>query len=282
MKRWIFLILVLIFVSPLVFFLIPLITPLLLIAAIIIFKAKFPEIKGAIGESRVNRILNELGPDYKVYHDLYVPNEKGGTSQLDHVVTSPYGVFVIETKNYEGWIIGKEHNKYWMQVIFKRKERFYNPVWQNYGHVQALKKYLRMENGEVIQSIIAFSRNATLKLDDIKSARVIQFYQLKQVVKEMSVHTINEVELKRINRYLDRLAVSDKKAKKQLKQQHVKSIQHNVKKKKQHEKASLQQNACPKCGGQLVMRKGKYGIFYGCSSFPKCKYTKQMENKKVL
>ncbi|MGY3716963.1 NERD domain-containing protein [Sutcliffiella cohnii] len=282
MKRWIFLILVLLILSPLVAFLIPLITPLLLIAAIIIFKVKFPEIKGAIGESRVNRILNELGPEYKVYHDLYVPNEKGGTSQLDHVVTSPYGVFVIETKNYEGWIIGKEHNKYWMQVIFKRKERFYNPIWQNYGHVQALKKYLHMENGEVIHSIIAFSRNATLKLENIKSARVIHFHQLKQVVKEMPVHKINEVELKRIDRYLDRLAVNDKKSKKQLKQLHVKSIQHNVKKKNQQEKANLQQNSCPKCGSQLVMRKGKYGTFYGCSSFPKCKYTKQMENKKVL
>lgn len=32
---------------------------------------------------------------------------------------------------------------------------------------------------------------------------------------------------------------------------------------------------CPKCGGNLVERTGEYGKFYGCSNYPKCKYTKK-------
>lgn len=56
---------------------------------------------------------------------------------IDHVVISKYGVFVIETKNYRGWIIGNEKSEYWTQVIYKRKERLYNPIKQNYGHIKA-------------------------------------------------------------------------------------------------------------------------------------------------
>lgn len=33
---------------------------------------------------------------------------------------------------------------------------------------------------------------------------------------------------------------------------------------------------CPECGGQLIERKGKHGIFYGCSNYPKCRYTKNL------
>ena len=32
---------------------------------------------------------------------------------------------------------------------------------------------------------------------------------------------------------------------------------------------------CPKCGGQLIHRNGKYGIFIGCSNYPKCKYIRK-------
>jgi len=34
---------------------------------------------------------------------------------------------------------------------------------------------------------------------------------------------------------------------------------------------------CPKCGGNLVERIGKYGKFYGCSNYPKCQYTKNIK-----
>ena len=37
---------------------------------------------------------------------------------------------------------------------------------------------------------------------------------------------------------------------------------------------------CPECGGELVIRKGKYGEFTACSNYPTCKYIKKEEKEK--
>ena len=39
---------------------------------------------------------------------------------------------------------------------------------------------------------------------------------------------------------------------------------------------------CPKCGAKLVLKKGIYGAFYGCSNYPKCKYTEPINKKEVV
>ncbi len=154
--------------------------------------------------------MSTLGPNYSIFHDIYVR----GTTQVDHVVTSPYGIFVIETKHYDGWKFGEEEQRYWTQVIYKRKEKMFNPIWQNYGHVQALRNYIGIKDSEYIHSIIAFSSNSTLKFEErFKSARVIQFPQLKRVIKEWNVHRISDLELREINRKLENILIEDKKIK---------------------------------------------------------------------
>lgn len=242
---------------------------LILLVFIIWLKFNFSTIKGRIGEAYVNRILSKLDQNiYKIFHDVYVPDSDGGTTQLDHIVTSPYGIFVIETKHYEGWIFGKEDQKYWTQVIYKRKEKLYNPIWQNYGHVNALKTYLNMENNN-IHSIIAFSNNSTLKFEDtFKNARVIQCHQLLQVINDYNDPDIPMQQIHTINSSIEKLNSIDKKEKKKIKKDHLESVK---KKKKSHSTSS--NTNCPKCGGTLVNRKGKYGSFQGCSNYPKCKYT---------
>ena len=35
-------------------------------------------------------------------------------------------------------------------------------------------------------------------------------------------------------------------------------------------------SVCQKCGSELIKRKGKYGVFMGCSTYPKCDYTKKI------
>lgn len=52
--------------------------------------------------------------------------------------------------------------------------------------------------------------------------------------------------------------------------EHVKNI-----KKLKKEKSETYANKCPICGGDLVTRNGKYGLFLGCSNFPRCKYIKK-------
>jgi len=277
MKKEIIIVLATIILLPILFFLAPAVFALLLATGIIMLKLKYPVIKGAVGEWSVNRALSKLGNNYRIYHDLYVPNGEGGTTQVDHVVTSPYGIFVIETKHYQGWIFGKENQRYWTQTIYKRKEKLFNPIWQNYGHIQAIRNYIAKEDFESIFSIIAFSPNSTLKFkDEFKSARVIQFPQLTKVIKQWNVRRIKDSELKEINQALDGLIIKDKNKKKQVKKKHVADIKNNRKAKVSKEKEDSKQNVCPKCGGKLSMKKGKFGAFYGCSNYPKCRYTKQV------
>ena len=90
--------------------LIPAIVFLLLIGFV---ATKAPQIKGILGESYVKTLLSHLdAEECVVLHDILLPY-KGGTTQVDHVVLSPYGVHVIETKNYKGWIFGKENQRNW-------------------------------------------------------------------------------------------------------------------------------------------------------------------------
>jgi hypothetical protein len=185
---------------------------------------------------------------------------------------------VIETKHYQGWIFGKESQRYWTQTIYKRKEKMFNPIWQNYGHIQAIRKYIDNENFEHIYSIIAFSQHSTLKFnDDFKLARVIQFPQLIKVIRERNVRTITDLKLKKINLALESLIMTDKKQKKQIKKKHVADIKNSHTEKVRKEKEDRQKNVCPTCGGGLSMKKGKFGSFYGCSNFPKCRYTKKLK-----
>ncbi|KAA0967061.1 NERD domain-containing protein [Sporosarcina sp. ANT_H38] len=275
--KWLLIIVIVIVLLPILFIWTPVLFTLVVLTGIVILKLKFPLIKGAVGEWKVNRIFSTLGPNYSIFHDLYVPNGDKGTTQVDHVVTSPYGIFVIETKDYEGWIFAKENQRYWTQVIYKRKEKMFNPIWQNYGHIKALKNYIGKKDSEYFHSIIAFSSSSTLKFEDrFKSARVIQFPQLTRVIKEWNVHKISELELREINRKLEGFLIEDKKVKKRIRKQHVQTIQNNRKENVRKEKESIQQNSCPKCNSELSLKKGKYGSFYGCSNFPKCRYTKKV------
>jgi hypothetical protein len=134
------------------------------IIALSILKIFMPRIKGFFGEKSVAFHLSMLdSTKYKLINNIMLGTGKK-TTQIDHVVVSDYGVFVIETKNYKGWIIGNEYDNYWTQVIFKRKEKLYNPVRQNYGHIQSLKEILNEYKDINYISIVAFTTKVDLKV----------------------------------------------------------------------------------------------------------------------
>jgi hypothetical protein len=92
---------------------------------------------GELGEYKINIQLDQLPKDCKYLSDLLVPNSKSrtGYSQIDHLVISPYGLFVIETKNYNGEIKGKRDDKNW---LVNNRFKMFNPLRQNYGHVKMM------------------------------------------------------------------------------------------------------------------------------------------------
>ncbi|MFZ3171595.1 MAG: nuclease-related domain-containing protein [Carboxydocellales bacterium] len=118
--------------------------------------------KGELGEFKIDFQLEQLPPDYKYISDVLFRTKRGLT-QIDQIIITPVGVFVIETKNYAGKIYGKQFDKMWAQYGNGKKINFYNPIRQNYGHVEAVKELI--QNPIAIHSIISFTRRCELKID---------------------------------------------------------------------------------------------------------------------
>ena len=234
-----------------------------LVIAAGVFDLFMPKIKGYLGEKSVAFFLSKLDEKkYKVINNIML-SVGDKTTQIDHVVVSNYGIFVIETKNYKGWITGNDFDDYWRQTIYKRKEKLYNPIKQNYGHIQALKEVLSDIPDINYISIVAFTTNADLKVT-VKTD-VVYTINLLKTIRKYNSKTINDSEKEQIYRKLITLNIDSKDTRKS----HVEAIHKNVSEKNN----KIKGNICPRCGGQIVLRKGKYGQFKGCSNFPKCRFT---------
>lgn len=111
-------------------------------------------VRGWIGEQKTRWLhLGRLDSKiYKTQHDLLVPHNRRPSemTQIDHVVASRYGVFVIETKYWGGLIYGKEHEKRWT-LAFGRHTRHQpkNPLRQNHGHLMAVARYCGLQPDQV-------------------------------------------------------------------------------------------------------------------------------------
>lgn len=116
------------------------------------------------GEAFVrNLIITNFGsPNFHLLNNITIPFQDG-TTQIDHVLISTKGVFVIETKHYSGWIFANEKSKQWAQVIYRVKSQFQNPIHQNYKHVKAVQQLFDFLPKEQIHSIVVFSGKAVFK-----------------------------------------------------------------------------------------------------------------------
>jgi len=116
------------------------------------------------GEARLSRALTArlAPPDYHLLNHLTL-RLKDETTQIDHVLVSRFGVLVIETKDYKGWIFAGPGDRYWTQVLYRAKYRFQNPIRQNYRHVCAIQELLDFLPPEVIVPIVVFIGHAEFK-----------------------------------------------------------------------------------------------------------------------
>ncbi len=119
---------------------------------------------GALGEYKIDVQLSQLRRGIRYASDLLLanPRSKTGYSQIDHVVITPYALFVIETKNYRGEIQGQRRDKFW-RVDGRRNLR--NPLNQNYGHCKILQQTLPEYPTLLFVSIIAFSLRCRFSVD---------------------------------------------------------------------------------------------------------------------
>lgn len=242
--------------------------PLLLLLAFL----KSPFFKGVFGEFQVNLLAN-LFLDKKIYtlfKNVTLPTEDG-TTQIDHIIVSRFGVFVIETKNMKGWIFGSAQQKNWTQKIYKQTIPFQNPLHQNYKHTQTLQSALDVAPNKIFP-LVVFIGDSDFKTpmpeNVVYAGGYIRFIKSKRqaLLSDFEVLSIcQKIQSGRlkpsIKTHIDHV-------------NHVKSI---VELKQQR----VNDNVCPKCGRPMVLRTARTGNnqgnqFWGCSGYPKCRVVKQV------
>ena len=199
---------------------------------------------------------------YKRFHNIILQT-KNGTTQIDHVVLSQYGIFVIETKNRNGWIFGTKDQAFWTQVLFSKKNTFQNPLHQNYKHTRALAESLNVDHNKIHSIVFFIGDNVELKGTFPPN---VMSSGLSAYIKSFDDVLFNDAELhdleQRLKRFQEDNSISIK--------EHVDDL------KQRYESGTR----CPKCGGELVKRVARSGSlagkeFFGCSHFPACRYIKR-------
>lgn len=161
-------------------------------AILLLVFLKSPLFKGWSGEKAVQSTVGgSLNPEiYYQFNNLIIPT-KNSTTQIDHVYVSPYGIFVLETKNYSGWIFGNPQQAKWTQVLYKQKHSFQNPLRQNYGHIKALSDLLNLPE-QKFHSLIVFLGGCTFKTSMPKN--VCHLRQASAYIRSFQTAVLSEEE----------------------------------------------------------------------------------------
>ncbi|MET3196930.1 nuclease-related domain-containing protein [Bacillus sp. OAE603] len=192
---------------------------------------------GEIGEYKINIQLDQLAKNYKYLSDLMIVNSKSksGYSQIDHVVFTPYAIFVIETKNYQGTIYGDRNRSSWS---VNGKFKMMNPFNQNFGHIQAIKSIIDAKNELTYVSMVSFNRRCIFKVNEelrkIHSNDIIVYdtelsdyimRKLNVLKLHPNIKVYSDEEIEHIYNQLNEHNISDQS----IRLQHIESINDKVK-----------------------------------------------------
>lgn len=227
-------------------------------------------LKGLIGEA-MGSLAAKIFLDEQIYRSLnnITLNTSNGTTQIDHVIVSRFGVFVIEAKNYQGWIYGSEKEAEWTQCLKGgRKFKFQNPLRQNYRHIKALCEFLGLPETK-FHSVVMFWGESEFKT---KMPANVLSRNYSSYIKEKNETLFTDAEVEAIVEALQsgRMQTGLLKGL-ETRRVHLESL------KGRHGSTTR----CPKCGSDLVERAVKSGEragqrFLACKAFPKCRFTKEI------
>lgn len=254
---------------------------------------------GKHGEKLTERELkfvSFMGRKGKILRNIYLPKENGETSEVDIIYITQKGIFVFESKNYSGWIFGDEKNLKWTASLPNgQKNQFYNPIMQNRTHIKWMTDYI----GEDIPlfSIIVFSERCELKKvtvtsEDIKVIKRDFTYAAIRDLWEKNQDVLSDDKIEELYHKLKELTNVNA----EVKSAHIENIERKYKDsnvkydtdlmnesgvQSNNPKSASEDMLCPKCGSKLILRTAKKGDnagkqFYGCSSFPKCRYVQNI------
>lgn len=235
------------------------------------------EIKGGFGEY-LAKYYSKMTTDTLVLHDVLIDADDGMTTQIDLLLFGHRGIYVVEVKNYENAMIyGDGKKSKWYYYRGGKKYDICSPIKQNKKHIKYLKELLK-EFGNVpcFSVLLIFCK-------DFKVGNINENPDIPDTVICNSLISLTKG-MKELEKYyfeiyddIQRQQIYDcivdyQYSGKEFRQQHKQKLQQISKEREQFKK----QNICPYCKQPLVLRKGKFGEFYGCSNYPKCRYTQQL------
>lgn len=180
--------------------------PLFLVLAVLQGWLRSRQGKGKVGEFVVSRLLAGLGQGWEVLNDLTFVMPDGETTQIDHVVVSCKGVFVIETKNFQGSIFGRAGDAEWTQVSGRNKFRFQNPIRQNIRHIRFLSERIDVPES-VLVPLVVFAGSATFPKD--RPDGVLFPSQLASRIRSHRIDRLNNAQVAVLRGKLERLGATN-------------------------------------------------------------------------
>ena len=262
--------------------------------------------KGLYGEYLIYSYLKDLNSTQRFLFNVYLPKSNGETTEIDVLLINSSGIFVFESKNYDGWIFGTESQRQWTQSMPNgQKNRFYNPIMQNETHIKWLKSMLREYDNVPYHSVIAFSNRCTLKkieLNDNKASVINRNYvrHCVEYTNQQHKDVLNDEQIQQIYEKLYPYT----QVTEEFKQKHISDIKNKavvyttfpveaptpvieeplplVIETSVSEESVVKKKICSKCGCEMVLRTAKTGEnagkqFWGCSRFPKCRNAVNVE-----
>lgn len=214
--------------------------------------------KGILSKRRaVEKELNSLPSDkYKLLSNILIKT-KYTTFNIEYVLVSIYGIFVINIKDCKGEIVGSENDEYWINNINNRTKFLKNPVIESNEYIEALMHKLEVSDSELFIPIIAFSNNCDLRASS--TYRIVRVNQIKRAIqKNMKIRLSCYDMILFVNKLRSKNNTIEK-VEKDIKLEIIKENKKDI-------------DICPKCGADLISRKGESSAYKECSNYPECKY----------
>lgn len=266
---------------------------------------------GKLGEDAILYELKNSGIDMIVLHDIYIVCGEQ-SAQIDYYVVTPKMNFILECKNLFGNIEINSKGEFIRTIYYGRRnkkiEGIYSPITQNERHMDVLRNkeqegrgaaarfLINRGFGDINKSLVVLANAKTVVNDryakkEVKQ-KIVRADQLIAVMRQMIRESRQSASSKKAMRETaERVLAWNLEERKDYFAKYQKLYEEYLKEEAQKEAAKRKENTgkeearekktadfqevilCPKCGGSLVKRNGRYGEFYGCSNYPKCKYT---------
>ena len=209
---------------------------------------------------------NAYGTSQTIAQNEFGKNGAGILTMLNYGLQAGAAKGARQAKNMDGWIFGDEKSAQWTQSLYGKKYRFQNPLHQNYRHTKALQEFLGIDESKLI-SLVMFWGECEFKTpmpDNVRSTGYTSF------IKKHTAVLLTDDE---VTQFVS--AIQTGKMPKGIVKSFETRAAHLASLKDRHDSTST----CPKCANALVLRTVKSGPkvgsqFYGCSAFPKCRYTR--------